>query len=109
MDELHDLQTTMDAVLKLQREQGYALCILKQHPGVYHGLLKFMKANNYTTLNMDIGFEYVQNLLVYMKSGSVSYYMRPKLADLQCPEGFEEEYLLSRMPTKNAIMPMQPS
>lgn len=120
MDELHDLQTTMDEVLKLQREQGYALSTLKQHRGVYHGLLKFMKANNYTTLNEDIGLKYVhkrtgttmegfyglgdpktnvymkpvQNLLVYMKSGSVSYYMRPKLADFQCPEGFEEEYLL---------------
>ena len=120
MDELHDLQTTMEAVLKLQREQGYALSTLKQHRGVYHGLLKFMLANNYTTLNEDIGLEYVhnragtimkgfygrgdpktnvymkpvQNLLVYMKSGSVAYYMRPKLADFRCPEGFEEEYLL---------------
>jgi site-specific recombinase XerD len=36
----------------------------------------------------------VQNLLVYMKTGSLSYYMRPKLLDFQCPEGFEEEYLL---------------
>lgn len=120
MDELHDLQRTMDAVLELQKEQGYALSTLKQHRGVYHGLLKFMQANSYTTLNEDIGLEYVQNrtgtamdgfygrgdrktnvymkpvqnLLVYMKSGSVSYYMRPKLADFQCPEGFEEEYLL---------------
>lgn len=36
----------------------------------------------------------VQNLLIYMKTGSLSYYMRPKLSDFQCPEGFEEEYLL---------------
>jgi len=79
-----------------------------------------MQANNCTTLNEDIGLEYVrnrtgttmegfygrgdrktnvymkpvQNLLVYMKTGSLSYYMRSKLSDFQCPEGFEEEYLL---------------
>jgi len=120
MDELHDLQTTMNAVLKLQKEQGYAQSTLKLHLGVYHGLLKFMQANNYTTLNEDVGLEYVrsragttmegfygrgdrktnlhmkpvQNLLVYMKTGRLSYYMRPKLSDFQCPAGFEEEYLL---------------
>ena len=120
MDELHDLQTTMDAVLKLQREQGYAKSTLKLHQRVYHGLLKFMQANNYTTLNEIVGLEYVrnrtgttmegfygrgdhktnaymkpvQNLLVYMKTGSLSYYMRPKLSDFQSTEGFEEEYLL---------------
>ncbi|WP_373657553.1 Tyrosine recombinase XerC [Sporomusa acidovorans DSM 3132] len=120
MDELQDLQTVMDAVLKLQREQGYAQNTLKLHQIAYHGLLKFMRANNYTTLNEDVGLEYVryrtgttmegfygsgdrktnvymkpvQNLLVYMKTGSLSYYMRPKISEFQCPEGFEEEYLL---------------
>jgi len=120
MDELHDLQTTMDAVLKLQRDQGYAKSTLKLHQRVYHGLLKFMQANNYTALNEIVGLEYVrnrtgttmggfygrgdkktnaymkpvQNLLVYMKTGSLSYYMRSKLSDFQSPEGFEEEYLL---------------
>lgn len=120
MDELHDLKTTMDAVLKLQRDQGYAQSTLKLHQGVHHGLLRFMQANNYTTLNEIVGLEYVrkrtgttmegfygrgdrktnvymkpvQNLLVYMKTGSLSYYMRPKLSDFQSPEGFEEEYLL---------------
>ena len=120
MDELHDLQNVMDAVLKLQREQGYAQNTLKLHQIVYHGLLKFMRANNYSTLNEDVGLEYVrnrtgtrmegfygrgdqktnvymkpvQNLLVYLKTGSLSYYMRPKLSNFQCPEGFEEEYLL---------------
>jgi len=120
MDELHDLKTTMDAVLKLQRDQGYAQSTLKLHQGVHHGLLKFMQANNYTTFNEIVGLEYVrnrtgttmegfygrgdqktnaymkpvQNLLVYMKTGSLSYYMRPKLSDFQSPEGFEEEYLL---------------
>ena len=120
MDELHDLQTIMDAVLELQREQGYAKSTLKLHQCVYHGLLKFMQANNYKTLNEIVGLEYVrnrtgttmegfygrgdkktnaimkpvQNLLVYMKTGSLSYYMRPKLSDFQSPEGFEEEYLL---------------
>lgn len=120
MDELQDLQNVMDAVLKLQREQGYAQNTLKLHQIVYHGLLKFMRANNYSTLNEDVGLEYVrnrtgtrmegfygrgdqktnvymkpvQNLLVYLKTGSLSYYMRPKLSNFQCPEGFEEEYLL---------------
>jgi site-specific recombinase XerD len=120
MDELQDLQTAMDAVLRLQREQGYSQSTLKQHQIVYHGLQKFMRANNYTTLNEDVGLEYVrnrtgttmegfygsgdrktniymkpvQNLLVYLKTGSLSYYMRPKLSDFQCPEGFEDEYLL---------------
>ena len=120
MGELHDLQTTMDAVLKLQKGQGYAQSTLKLHRRVYHGLLKFMQVNNYTTLNEDVGLEYVhnrtgttmegfygrgdrksnvymkpvQNLLVYMKTGSLSYYMRPKLSNFQCPEGFEEEYHL---------------
>ena len=120
MDELQDLQTTMDAVLKLQGEQGYAQSTLKIHQRVYHGLLKFMQVNNYKTLNEDVGLEYVhnrtgttmegfygrgdrktnvymkpvQNLLVYMKTGSLSYYTRPKLSKFQCPEGLEEEYLL---------------
>lgn len=120
MGELYDLQTTMDAVLKLQKEQGYAQNTLKLHQSVYHGLLKFMQANNYTTLNEDVGLEYVhnrtgttmegfygrgdrktnahmkpvQNLLVYMKTGRLSYSMRPKLSDFQCPERFEVEYLL---------------
>lgn len=120
MYELQDLQTVMDAVLKIQREQGYAKNTLKLHQNVYRGLLKFMQANNYTALNEDVGLEYVrnrtgttmegfygrgdkktnvymkpvQNLLVYMKTGSLSYFMRPKLSDFQCPEGFREEYLL---------------
>lgn len=79
-----------------------------------------MQANNFTALNEEVGIEYlrkctgtmmkgfygagdrrtntymkpVQNLLVYMKTGGLSYYMRPKLSDFQCPQGFEEEYLL---------------
>jgi len=120
MGEIHDLQTTMDAVLKLQREQGYAKNTLKLHQNVYRSLHKFMQANNYTALNEKVGLEYVrsrtgttmegfygrgdkktnvymkpvQNLLVYMKTGSLSYYIRPKLSAFQCPKGFEEEYLL---------------
>lgn len=120
MDELQDLQIVMDAILKIQREQGYAQNTLKLHRNVFHGLLKFMRANNYSKLNEDVGLEYVrnrtgttmegfygsgtpktnvymkpvQNLLVYMKTGSLSYYMRPKLSNFKCPEGFEEEYLL---------------
>ncbi len=120
MDTLQDLQNVMDAVLKLQREQGYAQNTLKLHQIVHHSLLEFMRANNYTVLNDDVGLEYirnrtgttmegfygscdrktnafmkpVQNLLVYMKTGSLYYYMRPKIANFQCPEGFEEEYLL---------------
>lgn len=120
MNELHDLQTTINAVLKLQTEQGYAKNTLKLHQNVYRGLHKFMLANNYTALNEDVGLEFVrnrtgttmegfygrgdqktnvymkpvQNLLVYMKTGSLSYFMRPKLSDFQCPKGFEEEYLL---------------
>lgn len=61
MDELKDLQAVMDAVLKLQREQGYAQNTLKLHRVVHHGLLKFMRANNYTTLNEDIGLENVRD------------------------------------------------
>jgi integrase/recombinase XerD len=120
MDKLKDLQTAINAVLNLQREQGYSQNTLKQHQIVYHGLLKFMQAENYTTLTENVGLEYirnrtgttmkgfygsgdrktnaymkpVQNILVYMKTGSLSYYMRPKLSDFQCPEGFEDEYLL---------------
>jgi integrase/recombinase XerD len=120
MDELQSLRITMDTVLKLQREQGYAEATLRTHKFVYQNLLKFMQANNYTTLNEEVGIEYlrkctgtmmkgfygagdrstntymkpVQNLLVYMKTGSLSYYVRPKLYEFLCPKGFEEEYLL---------------
>ncbi|MHB1127886.1 MAG: site-specific integrase [Bacillota bacterium] len=120
MDELQDLKTIMDAVLKIQKDQGYAQNTMKQHQIVYHGLLKFMRANNYSIMNEDVGLEYVrnrtgttmegfygsgdlktnvymkpvQNLLVYMNTGSLSYYMRPKLSKFKCSEGFEEEYLL---------------
>ncbi|MEA1962206.1 MAG: hypothetical protein U9N81_13230 [Bacillota bacterium] len=120
MDKFQDLQTIIEEVLKIQRELGYAQNTLKTHQTVYRGLLKFMQANKYTTLNETVGLEYVrnrtgttmegfygcgdrktnaymkpvQNLLVYMKTGKLSYYMRPKHPDFQCPEGFEEEYLL---------------
>lgn len=36
----------------------------------------------------------VQNLLVYMKTGNLSYYMRSKISDFICPKCFEDEYLL---------------
>jgi integrase/recombinase XerD len=120
MNELKDLQTAMDTVLKLQREQEYAQSTLKLHQMVYQSLLKFMRANNYTVFNEDVGLKYVhsrtgtsmvgfygsgdrkinrymkpvQNLLVYMKTGNLSYYMRSKISDFHCPEGFEDEYLL---------------
>jgi integrase/recombinase XerD len=120
MDKLQDLQTAINAILNLQREQGYSENTLKQHQIIYHDLLKFMQANNYTTLNENVGLEYlrkrtgttmkgfygsgdrktnvymkpVQNILVFMKTGCLSYYMRPKRSDFQCPEGFEDEYLL---------------
>lgn len=120
MDELQDLKNVMDAVLKIQREQGYSQSYLKLHQNVYRDLLTFMQTNNYSKLNKNVGLEYVrsctgtnmkgfygtgdrktnvfmkpvQNLLLYLKTGSLSYNMRPKLSDFQCPEGFEEEYLL---------------
>jgi len=61
MDKLQALQTTIDAVLKIQREQGYAQNTLKTHQIVYNGLLKFMRAKNHTTLNEVVGLEYVRN------------------------------------------------
>ena len=74
MDELQDLQTVMDAVLKHQREQGYAHNTLKLHEIVYHSLLKFMQANNYTTLNEIVGLEYVRNrtgtTMVFMEAAT---------------------------------------
>lgn len=120
MDALQGLRTTVDTILKLQREQGYAEATLKNHEFVFHNLLKFMRANNYAVLNDKIGIEYlhkctgtamkgfygagdrrtntymkpVQNLLAYVKTGRLSYCMRPKLSEFQCPQGFEEEYLL---------------
>ena len=36
----------------------------------------------------------IQNLLAFMKNGVVSYQMRSKKPAFQCPEAFEEEYLL---------------
>lgn len=120
MDRLHDLRTAIDVVSSIQREKGYSQYTLKNHQMAYRGLIKFMRANNYTTLNAAIGLEYVrsrtgttmegfygsgdrktnvymkpvQNLLVYMETGSLSYYMRPKISDFKCPKGFEDEYLL---------------
>lgn len=120
MNDLQDLMTAMDTVLRLQSEQGYAVSTLKLHQMVYQALLKFMRANNYTVFNEDIGLKYVhnrtgtsmegfygsgdrkinrymkpvQNLLVYMKTGNLSYYMRSKISDFHCPEVFEDEYLL---------------
>lgn len=120
MDELQDLQAAMDAVLKLQREQGYAQSTLKLHQMVYQTLLKFMWANNCITLDENVGLKYVrdrtgtamegfygngdrkinrymkpvQNLLIYMKTGNLSYYMRSKISDFHYPEGFRDEYLL---------------
>lgn len=120
MDEPQDLQTAIDAVTKLQREQGYSQSTLKLHGMVYTGLLKFMRNNHYTAFNEDVGLEYVrsrtgttmkgfygtgdrktnaymkpvQNLLVYLRTGDLSFNMRPKIADFRCPKGFEEEYFL---------------
>ncbi len=36
----------------------------------------------------------IQNLLSFMENGSVVYQMRSKIPAFQCPEAFEEEYLL---------------
>lgn len=120
LDELLDLKQIMDQVLLLQEKQGYALTTLKVHRGVYNGLLRFMQSNNYVALNEEVGLEYVhdctgtsmdgfygrgdrktnrymkpvQNLLVFIKTGNISFYMRSKISDFQCPEGFNQEYLL---------------
>lgn len=118
MDELLDLKQIMDQVLSIQKDKGYALTTLNCHRSVYNGLLRFMQSNNYVTLNEKIGLEYVrnrtgtsmegfygrgdrktnvfmkpvQNLLVYMKTGNISYYVRSRISDFQCPEGFNQEY-----------------
>jgi len=61
MDELHDLQTTLDAVLNLQREQDMRKLPSNYIRDVYNGLLRFMQVNNYTALNADFGLEYGHN------------------------------------------------
>lgn len=61
MDELKDLKNVMDAVLKIQREQGYSQSYLKLHQNVYRGLLTFMQTNNYSKLNKNVGLEYVRS------------------------------------------------
>ncbi len=134
MDELQNLQNVMEEVLKIEREQGYAQPTLKQQRIVYNGLLRFMRANNFSELNEDVGLEYVrsrtrttmkgfygsgdrktnvymkpvQNLLVYMETGSLSFNIRPKLANFNCPEVLQKNTFYSKTPAQNAIMPMRP-
>ncbi|WP_437236204.1 site-specific integrase [Dehalococcoides sp. HCBD] len=120
MDELHNIQTAIEAVLKGLEEQSYSPYTINIQQGVLNRLVQFIKANGFNKLDETVCMDFIrsrtgtnmqgffgtgdrktnafmkpiQNLLAFVKTGSVFYQMRPQKPSFQCPKSFEEEYLL---------------
>ncbi|MCM0646785.1 tyrosine-type recombinase/integrase [Clostridium swellfunianum] len=99
-------------------EREYAISTIKNHRGVLNSLLKFMKEKNITKLTEEVGMDYikcktgtklqgfwgssdrktgrvmkpVQNLLIFMETGELSFFIRSHIQPFICPPGFEKEY-----------------
>ena len=120
MSELQGIRSAIVAVLKALEDQNYSPYTVRMQRGVLNGLVNFMEFNGLKKLDEKICMDFlrsrtgtsmdgfygtgdrktntymkpIQNLLSFMENGSVSYQMRLKSPAFQCPEAFEEEYLL---------------
>jgi integrase/recombinase XerD len=119
MDDFQIIRNAIDAVLKIMAEREYAISTIKGHRGVLNSLLRFMQENKLTKLNEEVGMAYikqrtdtkldgfwgsstpktnkvmkpVQNLLLFLETGELSFFMRSHIQPFKCPPSFEKEYL----------------
>jgi site-specific recombinase XerD len=117
---LQSLQSSIDGVINSLKKMNYAEGTIKDQQNVFNSLLKFMETNEIENFNKEIGMDFIysrtgtdmkgfygtgdektnrymkpiQNLLRFIEKGNVSFQMRSKISDFQCPEAFEEEYNL---------------
>ena len=99
---------------------NYAETSIKRQKSIFNGLLKFMKTNGIKKFDKEIGMDFIrsrtgtkmkgfygtgdrktnhymkpiQNLLEFIEKGKVTFQMRSKIPEFQCPEVFKEEYSL---------------
>ena len=118
MDDLQFIKNAINSVLKIMAEREYAISTIKGHRGVLNSLLNYMKENNFTKLNEEVGMAYikqktdtslngfwgssdrktnrvmkpVQNLLVFIETGELSFFMRSHVQPFNCPLSFLKEY-----------------
>lgn len=118
MNDLQSIKNAINSVLKIMAEHEYAISTIKNHRGVLNSLLKFLKENNFTKLNEEIGMAYikektgttlegfwgtsnrktnrvmkpVQNLLLFMDTGELSFFVRSHIQPFNCPLVFLKEY-----------------
>jgi site-specific recombinase XerD len=117
---LQSLQSSIDGVINSLEKMNYAKGTIKAQQNVFNSLLKFMETNKIKNFNKEIGMDFIhsrtgtdmkgfygtgdkktnrymkpiQNLLDFIEKGKVTFQMRSKISDFQCPEAFEEEYNL---------------
>lgn len=118
MNDLQTIRDAINAVLKIMAEREYAIATIKDHRGVLNSLLKFMKENNLTKINEEVGMAYVkqktgtelegfwgtanpktnrvmkpvQNLLLFLQTGELSFFIRSHIEPFNCPSDFKKEY-----------------
>jgi integrase/recombinase XerD len=118
LNDLQFISNAVNSVVKIMAEREYSISTIKGHRGVLNNLLRFMKENNFTKLNEEVGMAYirektgtkmvgfwgtsnpktnrvmkpVQNLLLFLETGELSFFMRSHIRPFTCPLGFEKEY-----------------
>jgi len=114
------LQTSIEGVLNALKNKNYSEGTIKNQKSVLNGLLKFMNSNDIDKFDKKVGMDFicfrtgtkmkgfygtgdrktnlymkpVQNLLEFIEKGTVTFQMRSKIPEFQCPETFKEEYFL---------------
>lgn len=120
MNNLLSIKCAIIAVLKIMTEREYAISTIKNHRGVLNSLVKFMDKNRFIELNEEIAMAFikektgtqlvgfwgssdrktnrimkpVQNLLLYLEKGDLTFFMRSHIQPFICPTTFENEYSL---------------
>lgn len=118
MYDLQPIKDGADAVLRIMAEREYAIATIKNHRGVLNTLLKFLEKNHFNELNEEVAITFVkektgtemdgfwgssdrktnrvikpvQNLLFYLNSGDLTFFMRSHIQPFICPPAFEKEY-----------------
>ncbi len=118
LNNFQSISNAVNSVVKIMAEREYAISTIKNHRGVLNNLLKFMKENNLTKLTEEVGMTYikcktgtklqgfwgssdrktnrvmkpVQNLLIFMETGELSFFIPSHIQPFICPPSFEKEY-----------------
>ena len=114
------LQSSIDGVINTLEKMNYAETTIKRQRSIFNSLLKFMETNGIKKFDKEIGMDFIrsrtgtkmkgfygtgdrktnhymkpiQNLLEFIEKGTVTFQMRSKIPEFQCPEAFKEEYSL---------------